>query len=169
MATEPWPLGTDSGERLRAEVRTFLKTWLFDDKYKPRLPRKQHLTILDEGKRESAGITIRVVSANDPRPPWPYRKGQRTVSEDWHQVALFVKADRASGGADSVSAVFGALRAMFATRDEMPERSALEEAGIHECMETPEGIIVDAGNPDEEGIAFKQQINLRCNTDTYLD
>lgn len=163
----PFPVGTDSGAALRAALRTFIKAWLTDEKYKARLPR-QHLKVLDEGEREGAGVSIRIVSQPDPQAPWNYPSGGRDVIEDWHQVALFVKADRKAGGAQSVSAVFGALRALFANRDGTPERDALETVGVHMCMETPEGIISDEGE-DEEGTNFKQQLNLRCNTDTFLN
>jgi hypothetical protein len=114
-------------------------------------------------------MVIRVVSEADPQPPWVYGQGGHDVVEDWHQVALFVKADRASGGASSVSAVFGALRALFANRDDTPERDDLEARGIHMCIETPEGFIVDDESLNDEGAAFRQQINLRCNTDTFLN
>jgi hypothetical protein len=171
MATEPFALGTDAGEKLRENLRSFLKSWLANPAYKSRLPAKKHLTILEQGEREGAGITIRVVSEDDPQGPWPYKDKVtgRMVVEDRHMVAIFVKADRSAGGAQSISAVYGALRALFASRDNMPERTALIEAGIHNCTETPEGIVVNPGDNDEEGTFFKQQINLRCNTDTFLN
>lgn len=169
MAVEPWPVGTDTGERLRDALRAFIETQFARASIKARLPRKQHLRILNEGEREGAGISVRVVSQNDPKMPWSYPLGARTVVEDWHQIAVFVKADRKAGGAESVSAVFGTLRALFAARDSMDERQALETAGVHDCLETPEGLINEPGDPSEEGTFFKQQISLRCNTDCYLD
>jgi hypothetical protein len=165
--TSPWPIGTDSGKAARTALRVFIKEWLANEKYKARLPR-QHLKVLDEGEREGAGVTIRILSEPDQKPAWTYVLGGHDIAEDYHAVALVVKADKKAGGSDSVSAVFGALRALFANRDGTPERLDLQSAGIHMCFETPEGIELD-GDSDEEGTFFKQQISLRCNTDTFLN
>jgi hypothetical protein len=163
----PWPVGTDTGAQLRRVIRDFVKTWLADAKYKARLPR-QHLKVLEEGERELPGVVVRIVSQADPQAPWNFQHEGRDVIEDWHQVALFVKADRKAGGAESVSAVFGSLRSLFANRDSTPERMALEASGAYMCMETPKGLIQD-GDEDAEGTSFKQQLNLRCSTDTFLN
>lgn len=168
METEPWDLGTDSGSEVRAQLRAFLKKWLFDEKYRPRLPEYQ-VSILEEGVREGAGITIRTVSMADPKGPWSYDYEGRNVVEDRHQIALFVKADKNSGGVRSVSTVFGILRSLFAVRYGTDERNDLEGSGVKECMESPQGLIVDdSARPDLEGVIFRQQINLMCNTDCYI-
>lgn len=166
--SNPWPVSTDSGDKLRESLRDFVKAQLATTKYKSRLPR-QHFAVIKQGEREGAGITVRVVSQADPKLPWNYQRDGRDIIEDWHQIALFVKADKKAGGAESVSAVFGALRALFANRDGTPERNALIASGVCMCQETPEGLVSDPDGEDDEGTSFKQQINLRCNTDTFLN
>jgi hypothetical protein len=165
----PWPSGTDSGDKLRKALQNHIRTWLANPKYKDRLPPKVHRHILLEGEREGPGLVVKIVSEGDPEPPHLYKKGNSDVTEDWHQVALIVKADAKNGGADSVSAMFGALRALFTNRSETPEGQALTGAGIYMCSETPEGLIMDPDGDTGEGTFSKQQINLRCNTDTYLN
>lgn len=164
----PWPVGTDSGDKVRRELQAFIKSWLEDAKYKGRLPR-QHRHVLLPGEREPAGVVVRITSQADEKPPWQYREGAKDVVEDYHQINLFVKADKKAGGADSASKFHGALRAMFANRDGTPERLDLISRGLHMCFETPDGLTVDPGDNSDEGTSYSMQISLKLNTDTFLN
>ncbi len=174
MSDTIWPVGTDSGKRLREELRTFIGAQLALPKYKDRLPR-QHFAVLGEGEVEKAGrVQVRVVSGPDEKTPWPYDVGALQITQalqEWHAIQVVVKSDKKTGGADAASAFVGVFRDMFSVRFGLAsgEREALENAGIYNCRVLAEGFQADPGGETDEGTFFTQQLALRASTDTFLN
>lgn len=170
----PWAVGTDAGEEVRKRLSLFIETWLANPKYKTRLP-KVHWRVLDEGKRENAGVVIRVVAQADPAPPRTFITDAGRVVEDWHQVGVFVKCDQKSGGAKNVSAFYGALRSLLVPlqlrhNESLPaERLDLDQAGLFNVRENTDGIVSSPDAVDGEIMFAKQSLQLRLSTDCYQE
>lgn len=164
----PFPLGSDSGDLARRALRDVVLFHLNSASVKARLPRV-HKHILLPGEREHAGVIIRILSEPDTASAWEYRSENKRVLEEHHRFALVIKADQKSGDAKNVSAFVGALKPLFASRGETPERASIEAAGLHDLMESTEGLENVGALDDIEGIEAAQIINLRGNTDLWLE
>ena len=164
MAWEP----TDSSDKLRDELVAYISFWFKSDGYKNRVP-KRHIKCVKQGEKRHAGISIVIVSEPDPTSSWSYRDPDslRIVMEEYHQVALVIKADDKSGGMASISPIVTILKCLFASREDSLERTDLINRGLFNVFEATEGLEVDPGANDEEGVFFSQKVNLNCSTDMF--
>jgi hypothetical protein len=159
-----WEIGTDSSEKLREALRDFIKAKMTDSIYRNRLPR-QHIHYLKSGETQSAGVFVIVHSGPDENAPRQYEIEGHRVLEEYHQIAVVVKADKKAGGMASVAATYGALKALFGNYS---ETSTLIPVGICDLSESAEGMEIDGADNDSEGEFYKRQLNLKCNTELLV-
>jgi hypothetical protein len=166
-----WTKGTDSGDYLRRQTKTFIETWLATTAYKAMLPPKTHWKALLPGERQDVAVKVVINSEPDSEnKPHIFVESSKQVNEEFHRIGVMVKSDKKSGGAGAASGFYAALNALFsaAMKEGTAECTARIAAGIYNLRVVPEGMEVDPGDNADEGTFYRQQLNLKCSTDTYL-
>lgn len=165
-----WIRGTNSTDALRKALKTFIETWLADATYKPRLPRRPWKVFLPS-ERQSALLRVVIATTPDDQKPHVYPDGARTVSEEFHRVSLIVKGDKKGTSAQAVGQVHAALKALFsaAMQEGTSEHAARLAAGIYNLQLSVEDFEIAPGDNADEGTLYRQDLNLKCSTDTFLN
>lgn len=158
----------DVSDRLKQEILEFTLRWMYTDDYRPRLP-NQHIHVVKQGSKLSAGIYVVCVTQTDLGSSWPYTNSSgHGVIEERHAVGVYIKADKRSGGVEAVTSVASTLRSLYACRPETLESQDLISHGVYDLFESMDQVGLDPGTDEEEGIFETQQISLMCNTEMYL-
>jgi len=100
----PWALNTNAAKKLKEIIETFA-TSLHEQ-----FPDTHHV-LVTVGKGGNAGIRVEIYSKADERQPHFFRGDDgKQVAEEYHRLAIDVKADSKNGGAPAAEEVYGVLR-----------------------------------------------------------
>lgn len=149
----PYTLGTVAATKLKTELAAHIET------LRASFPARHVNVVIGDGNTRKGGTRIEIYTQADEQAAHLYRAGGKLISEEWHRIAIDVKADAKAGGPEVAEAVYGVLKNAFTAA---VQTGALMPRGIYELR-------VSAEAPDYGEIQFERPLHLTCNTDTYLE
>lgn len=151
----PWPIGINAPKQLKDELAAFIET------LRPGFPEGYvHVFVGNSQGTKKQGVMVELYSQADAQTAHQYYEDLtgRQVLEEYHRIAIDVKADDKAGGDKAAEPIYEIIKgAVLST----PGREALIAKGVFDVREMPEA-------PEYGDVEFTHPLHLTCNTDKYL-
>jgi hypothetical protein len=161
-----WAKGTPAANEVKQQIKKHIEARAASADYSSQLSGIRPVVSLDKDPK-TGGVRIVIINGPDEELPWEYKDPEtgKRVYEEHHRITVGIVADELGGAKRKLTGVSANVpkdEIVFTfLQSVLCERDLLTARGVYNIRPIPEGLEI-------EGVEFRRQFNIVCNTDVFL-